>query len=282
MDNWKNIKGYEGIYQINEYGLIKRLANSDRCSSDRLVKHKYKKNGYAFVCLSVNSKCKYFHVHRLVAIAFIENTYNKSQINHKDLNKTNNHISNLEWVTAKENNTHARTNIKFKNGLKKGILNNLSYQIAQLINNEIVYVWDSVYSISEHYNIVGSAILKSCRFNSKSIGYNWKKISKKDYYDLVRLNTDIPPILINKRYRDLSMAIKAKKEKNEHKFTNDYLINHGVKCFLKYGNLFRINYDVYAKENNTLTYIPVSNRFNGFPKFKEIVLNKLQNIQIQL
>ena len=116
---WKDVKGYEGLYQVSNLGRVKSL--------DHLVKHRHegrmalkrscmlkpktKKNGYLFVCLSNESKLKYFHIHRLVAQEFIPNPENLPEVNHKDENKTNNCVENLEWCTHKYNNTYG-TKIK--------------------------------------------------------------------------------------------------------------------------------------------------------------------------
>jgi hypothetical protein len=105
---WRDIQGYEGLYQVSSHGRVKSLKRGGR-----LVVLTISKFGYQ--CISLYKK---YHrlpvkVHRLVAEAFIPNTENKSQVNHKDGNKTNNHYSNLEWVTPSENISHA-----YKNGLK--------------------------------------------------------------------------------------------------------------------------------------------------------------------
>ena len=94
---WKDIAGYEGIYQISNYGKVKSLKNN---KTRKLIEDR---DGYLWVALYKNKKQKIFFVHRLVAKAFIENKTNKPQVNHKDENKKNNIVTNLEWVTAKEN-----------------------------------------------------------------------------------------------------------------------------------------------------------------------------------
>ena len=112
METWKDIDGFEGYYQISNCGAIGSL---DRFDGIRNLKGKYlkqslKQNGYLQVGLRKNGKRKWFSVHRLVAIHFIDNPENKPQVNHIDCDKQNNNVNNLEWVTAKANYKHAERN----------------------------------------------------------------------------------------------------------------------------------------------------------------------------
>jgi transposase len=103
---WKPVINYEGIYEVSENGDVKRIAKTNnQYGVGHILKHNII-NGYAHVQLHKDSKVKSMRVHRLVAMAFIENTLNKPQVNHIDGNKLNNHISNLEWCTASENELH--------------------------------------------------------------------------------------------------------------------------------------------------------------------------------
>ena len=99
---WKYIDGYEGLYKVSNLGRVKSL-NYRRSGKERMLKPGNTGDGYLFVILYKNGKIKYFTIHRLVANAFLENPDHKSDVNHKDENKTNNRVDNLEWVTRKEN-----------------------------------------------------------------------------------------------------------------------------------------------------------------------------------
>jgi hypothetical protein len=101
METWKEIQNYEGLYQVSNEGRIR---------SNRGIKIQGDYNGYKKVRLSKNSRQLTKQVHRLVAQAFISNPDNKPFVNHKDLNRSNNHVNNLEWVTHQENVDHAIKN----------------------------------------------------------------------------------------------------------------------------------------------------------------------------
>lgn len=107
LEEWRDVIGYEGLYQVSYYGQVKRLANTPRCKTERILKLFNNPSGYPFVVLSANGKTKSLMVHRLVATAFMGACPVGFEVNHKDGNKENNFISNLEYVTRGENNTHA-------------------------------------------------------------------------------------------------------------------------------------------------------------------------------
>ena len=117
---WKDIKGYEGCYQISNFGRVKSIpriistgCNSLKSWKGRIMKLTVDSLGYLAVHLSKGGKAKMYKVHRLVASSFLLNSDNKPQINHKNGIKTDNRIKNLEWCTPSENIKHA-----FDNGLK--------------------------------------------------------------------------------------------------------------------------------------------------------------------
>lgn len=105
MEIWADIKSYEGLYQISNHGFVKSLI------TNKILKPKISSEYYA-VNLYKNEICTTRRIHRLVAMHFIDNPENKPQVNHKDADKLNNHVSNLEWSSRNENMKHA-----FDNGL---------------------------------------------------------------------------------------------------------------------------------------------------------------------
>lgn len=113
---WKPIKGYEGYYEISNLGRVKSVKriitqrNSiSKCIKESYIKISTSKLNYKFVFLSKNSKRHIHYIHRLIAEAFIPNKDNKPCVDHIDTNPSNNDISNLRWVTEKENSSNTLT-----------------------------------------------------------------------------------------------------------------------------------------------------------------------------
>jgi hypothetical protein len=104
MEIWKDVKGFEGIYQISNMGRFKSYKGDP---NGRILSNKNGKGDYLSVVLSYGSKRRYTRIHRLVAEAFVPNPDNKPEVHHKDGNKQNNCAENLEWVTRSENHRHA-------------------------------------------------------------------------------------------------------------------------------------------------------------------------------
>lgn len=119
MESWKDIKGYEGKYQISNMGNVKVLVKwCGNKSKSKWIKEtsimKPTDNGHGYLIVGLiddQHKKKNHYVHRLVAEHFMEKPNGKDVINHKDFNKHNNDIDNLEWVTQKENVEYSRPNM---------------------------------------------------------------------------------------------------------------------------------------------------------------------------
>lgn len=96
MEIWKDIEGYEGLYQVSNYGRVKSLGN-EASRKEKIRKVRFNNDGYPVIYLHKNGEKKFFLIHRLVAQTFIPNPNNLPEINHKDECKTNSFVENLEW-----------------------------------------------------------------------------------------------------------------------------------------------------------------------------------------
>lgn len=135
-ETWKDIKGYEGLYQVSNLGNVKSVnhyASNGKCLilyKGKLLKPWFDgKKHYLQVTLSKDNVKKKYLIHRLVAETFINNTQNLPEVNHKNGCKTDNKVNNLEWVTSKENKAHA-----IKNGYYKNVYKNRKSNAKIFIN----------------------------------------------------------------------------------------------------------------------------------------------------
>lgn len=173
-EEWRDIKGYEGKYQVSNFGFVKSLQRWDNFNNrvqkrERILKQNKNRKGYMKVKLYNEEGKKTLSVHRLVAIAFIENPENKEQINHIDGNKANNRLDNLEWCTNKENQIHARKCGLSDNCRKKG------KKIFQYdLQNNFIREWENIKTASVSLGICSSGISNCCKGILKSAGrYKW-------------------------------------------------------------------------------------------------------------
>ena len=181
---WKDIEGYEGLYQVSNNGFIRSLDKFD--SIGRRIKGKHIKTqesrfGYYRVSLCREGKVTTHSVHRLVAQTFIPNTDNKPEIDHINTNRTDNRVENLRWVTRKENNENPLTKIHKKRGNehpkpfkgKVGILHPTSKSVLQYTKDGIfVKRWESISLANKHYNT--THISDCCLGKRKNcVGFVW-------------------------------------------------------------------------------------------------------------
>lgn len=114
IEEWRDVKGYEGLYQVSNLGRVRSVSHytrnningGERLTEGRILSQYKMPNGYYQVQFSKNEKRSKKYVHRLVADAFCNNENNCSDVNHIDGNKDNNTVENLEWVSHKDNQIH--------------------------------------------------------------------------------------------------------------------------------------------------------------------------------
>lgn len=183
---WKPIKGYLGLYEVSNTGLIKSIKRSnktgrsygERFLPEKILKQVTDKDGYKRVTLSKNGKRSNFYVHRLVATAFLDNDKCYPVVNHKNEDKTDNNVANLEWCTVKYNNHYG------KGYCKKRFSKQRKEITALNLENKIFSVFGS---INEASIMIGG--------NRNTIAKRIKTKSKKPYKGfLLKLMSNQPPL----------------------------------------------------------------------------------------
>jgi len=163
---WKDIPNYEGLYQISNLGNVKSFYKNN--IKGKKLKFGTTRKGYLFVILRKNKKGKLYTIHRLVALTFIPNPHNYLEINHKDENKKNNRVDNLEWCTHKYNANYGT--------MKYRVAEKLKIKVNQYdLDGNYIKTWNSLKEASEKLNIKYQGISKCCRnLRPTAYGFKWK------------------------------------------------------------------------------------------------------------
>lgn len=167
---WKDIKDYEGFYQVSDEGQVRRILKSGRTKP---VKNRDGK--YYTVNLSKPGQKKCCNVHRLVAEHFLDKPEGATEVNHKDGNKKNNNVSNLEWVTSWENRVHAMEQLNhFPFGKPARRV-----RCIDLNTNEVIAEYHSLADAARHIGKMSakSQITHVCQgYLDQAYGYKWEYI----------------------------------------------------------------------------------------------------------
>lgn len=157
MEIWKDIKGYEDFYEVSSYGNVRNK------KTNTILKGDTNSVGYRRVTLYVPVKKRFF-IHRLVALTFM-GEFADLVINHKDGNKTNNHLYNLEWVTRSENDLHA-----FKLGLRKKNLRKpvKRVELYDILTGDTVKIFQTIQEFSKYLNCAKNTISSTANGKQKS------------------------------------------------------------------------------------------------------------------
>ena len=163
MEIWRDIEGYENLYQVSNLGRVRSL----KYNKEKILKPANNGGGYLKVGLSQNNKTKQYLVHRLVATAFIPNPNNLPVVNHKDEKHSNNSVDNLEWCTSEYNSTYGTRIERITKQTSKPI-----YSI-NITTHEIEY-YQSASDAYRKTKIDRGDICNCCRgkYNSAG-GYKW-------------------------------------------------------------------------------------------------------------
>lgn len=174
IEVWQDIEGYEGYYKVSNYGRVK---NAERkvwngrgyYTIKETVKSPSLNRGYLQIKLSKNNTDKMYLVHRLVADTFISNFSNFPCINHKDENKENNRVENLEWCTVEYNNRY--------NGRYDRVSKKMGNIVQQIKDGKVVKEYQSCRQAARELNIHPCHIAECARgIRSSYGGYAWKYV----------------------------------------------------------------------------------------------------------
>lgn len=167
IEEWKDIRGYEGSYQVSNLGRVRSLSRKTKAGFRKgmILVLMIDKFGYSLVNLSRKS----YKVHRLVAETFIDNPQGLKCVNHKDENKTNNCVDNLEWCSYEYNNNYGSRNMRISQNSSR------KKRIVQFdLNGNAIREWESILSASKFYGVGRTCICACCNGRQKtSAGYIW-------------------------------------------------------------------------------------------------------------
>ena len=165
---WKPIKDYEGLYEVSNFGRVKSLGNGkSNNSKERILKPGKVGGGYLKICLCKNREINQFFIHRLVAETFISNPDNLPEVNHKDENKENNSVENLEWCTHKDNCNHGTRNERSAKKQSKKVL-------QFTLDGEFIREWPSASEVVRNGFSQGN-VSACCQGKYKqAYGFIWK------------------------------------------------------------------------------------------------------------
>lgn len=176
---WKDILGYEGLYQVSNWGRVRNLRNN-KITEGTEVKKRGKK-GYKRFRLTKNGKTISIGVHRLVALHFIPfipepyKTLEDYQVNHRDEDKHNNRLDNLEFTTCKKNNNYGTRNIRHSKTIRGRVSRGDNPYSKKIICVETNTLYDCIADAADCLGVSQSAISHHLRGNSKTCGgYHWR------------------------------------------------------------------------------------------------------------
>ena len=170
---WKDVDGYQGHYQVSNLGRVRSLTRTIKGRwglqiEQGQIMSPVERNGYLRVCLKKDGKGRNFPIHRLVAIAFIQNPNNLPEVNHINENKKDNRLCNLEWCDRKHNCKYGTRTERLSKKLSKEVL-----QLTMA--GEVVAKFKSAKDVQRKLGYSSSYICECCNGKHKSLhGYKWR------------------------------------------------------------------------------------------------------------
>lgn len=184
---WKDIEGFEGLYQVSSFGRVKSckrfITKQNRwgkiqkyCLKEKILSQYVNTSGYCIVNLWDNEKCIHKLVHRIVAEAFIPNSNNLPEVNHNDENKLNNTYLNLMWCDRKFNNNYGKQS---KEGRRLAGKHRMKKVCQLSIEGEFIKVFEGIRVAEEQTGVDNTAISRCCKGIFKTAGgYVWRYVDE--------------------------------------------------------------------------------------------------------
>lgn len=167
MERWKDVTGYEGLYEVSTYGNVRNAKSKKQL---RQCRHRL---GYLSVLLYKGAETKRINTHRLVATAFLENNGGNQYVNHKDENKANNHVNNLEWCSRQYNAGYGTSSKRISE--KRGHASRKRRRVVQMDRaGNIVCTWMSISEAARGTGTARNSIYECCNGIHKTAnGFVW-------------------------------------------------------------------------------------------------------------
>lgn len=167
IEYWTAVVGFEGLYEVSSFGRIRSIGQGIGCKPNGgILTPRFNNDGYLQIHLRKNGKDYSLKIHRIVAQAFIPNPHNLPCVNHKDEDKTNNSVENLEWCDRSYNVNYGSRNSKVAIKLRK--------RVHQFEGDELVGIYDSASLAAKFLGLNGNTIKRTCQGHQKTYkGYRW-------------------------------------------------------------------------------------------------------------
>lgn len=173
MEQWKPIPGYEGRYEVSDLGRVRSLDHvlpNGHFYKGQIIAPRKNNGGYMLVNLSRSNNIRTFSLHKLVALVFVDNPNQLSQVNHINEDKTDNRADNLEWCTASYNTSYGHRNDTMINHRKKAV--------CQLtMSGEVVEIFPILNEAARRTGVNAAHICDVCKGKrNRAGGYIWKYV----------------------------------------------------------------------------------------------------------